>query len=179
MTSKIDMDMVDGLDDALSGLQSGITATGAKLARVANFQTGAVATGTTVIPQDDTIPQITEGTEFMTLAFTPSNAASVLIVECVVHLATSAAGGQMAAALFRDAVANALAVAYQWVNVANAQACIKITHKMTAGQTTPITFRVRGGQANAGTTTFNGGGGLRQYGGALASSITVTEYPPQ
>jgi hypothetical protein len=28
-------------------------------------QTGALATGTTQIPTDDTIPQITEGTEFM------------------------------------------------------------------------------------------------------------------
>ena len=33
-----------------------------------NTQTGAVATGTTLLPNDDTIPQNTEGTEFMTLA---------------------------------------------------------------------------------------------------------------
>ena len=46
-------------------------------------ETGAVATGTTIIPYDDTIPQITEGTEFMTLAITPISATSKLIIEVV------------------------------------------------------------------------------------------------
>ena len=32
-----------------------------------SYQTGAVATGTTIIPIDDTIPQISEGNEYMTL----------------------------------------------------------------------------------------------------------------
>lgn len=31
--------------------------------QVVSYQTGAVATGTTTIPPDDTIPQITEGNE--------------------------------------------------------------------------------------------------------------------
>ena len=32
------------------------------LIQTVSYQTGAVATGTAVIPNDDTIPQITEGT---------------------------------------------------------------------------------------------------------------------
>ena len=35
--------------------------------QIVNSQTGAVATGTTTIPFDDTIPQNTEGTEFLSV----------------------------------------------------------------------------------------------------------------
>ena len=47
-------------------------------------QTGAVATGTTQIPSDDTIPQNTEGDEYMTLAFTPNSATSTLIIQVTI-----------------------------------------------------------------------------------------------
>ena len=41
--------------------------------QVVQTQTGAVATTTVTIPFDDTIPQITEGAEFITLAITPKS----------------------------------------------------------------------------------------------------------
>lgn len=44
-----------------------------EVVQVVNTQTGAYALCTTVIPCDDTIPQITEGVEVMTLAITPPN----------------------------------------------------------------------------------------------------------
>ena len=44
--------------------------------QVVNYQTGALASGTTTMPTDNTIPQNTEGTEFMTLAITPRSASS-------------------------------------------------------------------------------------------------------
>ena len=53
--------------------------------QVVNTMNGAVATGTTIIPQDNTIPQITEGTEFMTLAITPTSATSQLRIDVVVN----------------------------------------------------------------------------------------------
>ncbi len=43
-----------------------------------NTQTGAVGTTTTIMPFDDTIPQITEGSEFMTRAITPTSASNIL-----------------------------------------------------------------------------------------------------
>ena len=36
-----------------------------KLLQQVNFQSGAVATGTTIFPEDDTIPQNTEGDQYM------------------------------------------------------------------------------------------------------------------
>ena len=49
--------------------------------QVVNVMDGALATGTTVMPTDDTIPQITEGDEYMSLAITPKNALNILVIE--------------------------------------------------------------------------------------------------
>jgi len=47
---------------------------------------------------------------------------------------------------------------------------------MTAGTTSATTFKVRAGFNVTNTVVFNGGSGPgRKMGGALASSITITE----
>jgi hypothetical protein len=76
--------------------------------QVVNFQTGAVATGTTAIPIDDSIPQNTEGAEFMTLAITPTNTSNKLLIQVVMQLSTNA-DANIGIALFQDSTANALA----------------------------------------------------------------------
>ncbi|BCU95174.1 MAG: hypothetical protein CM15mV8_0180 [Caudoviricetes sp.] len=43
---------------------------GGKLLQQVHTQTGAVNTGTTIFPEDDSIPQNTEGDEYMTLSIT-------------------------------------------------------------------------------------------------------------
>ena len=53
---------------------------------------------------------------------------------------------------------------------------VTFSHEMAAGVTTELTFRVRAGTNATATTTFNGSGGARRYGGVAASSITITEY---
>ena len=142
--------------------------------QVVNYQTGALATGTGIIPCDDTIPQITEGTEFMTLAITPTSATNKLKIEVVVMLGNSAASQAFVAALFKDSNADAIAMQTQFMATLGGFVSIHFVHYMTAGATSPITFRVRCGANNYGTTSFNGLG-TRFYGGAAASSITITE----
>lgn len=139
-------------------------------------QTGAVATGTTVLPADDTIPQITEGDEYMTRAITPLNSAHILVITVTIAIMNNTTGGVMAAALFQDATANALAVGTASYGAASGYA-LCYTHVMTAGTTSSTTFRVRAGNTfGAITTTFNGSGSARLFGGVLASSITIVEY---
>ena len=145
--------------------------------QVVNFQTGAVATGTTVLPADNTIPQITEGNEYMTLAITPTNSSNILIVEVAVLWATSVSA-YVSTALFQDATAGALAATGNYAATANAFYTTYLTHKMTAGTTSATTFKVRLGPAATSTVTFSGRGGLRYYGGVASSSITITEYTP-
>ena len=138
-----------------------------------NTELGSLATNTTAIPVDDTIPQITEGGEVMTLAITPSDTTSTLRIDVVVH-ASNDNDAQMRIALFQDSTANALAAASQ-IGAVSLMSNMTLTHHMTAGTTSSTTFKVRCG-SGSGTTTFNGFGGARKYGGVLSSSITITEY---
>lgn len=143
--------------------------------QVVNTQDGAVATGSTVIPWDDTIPQNTEGDQYMSLSITPTNASNKLKIEVVWNGTHSSATTRMIVALFQDTTANALAVSMQENSAATHLACVKFTHYMTAGTTSATTFKIRAGSSAAGTTTFNGSGGARLFGGVMSSSITITE----
>lgn len=142
--------------------------------QVAAVQSGAVATGTTILPSDDTVPQITEGDQYMTVSITPRSTTSRLRVDVVFSGSISIAG-TLTVALFQDATANALAATASTIGAAGELQAVTLTHYMTAGTTAPITFRVRAGPSGAGTTTFNGTGGARRYGGVMASSVAVTE----
>lgn len=153
------------------------TAPVVKYKQVVNIETGAMATGTTIIPLDDTIPQITEGTEFITLAVTPTSSTNKLKITVTVF-ATVTGTPWIIAALFQDATANALAVATSFNGTSTAGMTITFTHYMTAGTTSATTFRVRIGPSAAGTITFNGQSGGRLFGGAFASSITIEELVP-
>lgn len=140
--------------------------------QVAHTQTGAVNTGTIAMPDDDTIPQITEGDEYMTLAITPDSATNKLLIEVVMNISPGA-GGIIGVALFQDTTAGALAAVREQTAILQSFV-IPLRHYMTAGTTSSTTFRIRAG-GTSGTTTFNGLAGTRKYGGVLASSITITE----
>lgn len=163
----------DAADNLTSGLVHGISSQG-RVVQVVNTQTGVYASGTTAIPLDDTIPQITEGDEYMTLAITPTSATNKLRID-VTFIGSPSISAGMVVALFQDTTANALAVAKQAVS---GTACLTInfTHYMTAGTTSATTFRIRAGHNVGATTIFNGDDGAAKYGGVLASSITITEY---
>lgn len=144
--------------------------------QVVSTITGAVATGTTTIPFDDTIPQNTEGDQYMSLAITPKSATSKLIIAVAMNASNNAGGGiGMTAALFQDSTANAVAVAWGTIHAATYPVCVAFCYTMTSGTTSATTFKVRGGSNAVGTTTFNGQNGTRIYGGALASSIIIME----
>lgn len=166
-------DQVLILDASDSNKLKRATITSGKVLQVVNTQTGAMSTTTTTIPWDDTIPQNTEGAEFMTATITPGNTNNKLRIDVVFNAASS--NGEITVALFQDSTAGALAaVGRDTINTAGAMHSICMTHYMTAGTTSATTFKVRGG-VNAGTLTFNGEVGARLFGGVCASSITVTE----
>jgi hypothetical protein len=150
-----------------------------RIAQVVNTQDGTVETGTTQIPSDNTIPQSTEGNQYMSVAITPTNANSTLIIEVVWIGSTSISGAaNLIAALFQDSTASALAVSSSTSPAAGSISPISFKHKMTAGTTSETTFKVRAGASAAGTTTFNGSAGAGLFGGTYRSSITITEILP-
>ena len=147
------------------------------MVQIVSTQTGAVATGTTVIPQDDTIPQNTEGTEFLSLAITPTSASNKLLIIADVCGGSGMSSGN-AAALFQDSTAGALAVMAHTRPDTSNPFSITLMHTMTAGTTSSTTFKIRAGGNGAGTFTFNGKSSARQYGGVYASGIRIIEYTP-
>ena len=139
-------------------------------------QTGAVATGSNAMFLDDTIPQNTEGDEYMTRAITPTNSSNVLEIE--VHWIGASTGGSsafMIVGLFQDTTANALAAAWAPCGASGQAIDVHFIHRMTAGTTSATTFKVRAGDNAGGTATFNGRASGRQLGGVMASSIVVRE----
>lgn len=137
----------------------------------------ALVTGTTTIPYDDTIPQNTEGVQFLTQAITPKKSTNILVITAILTQCSNNVTNfnQMQAALFQDSTANAIgAVGYPVNNDRGNQLIIR--HIMTAGTTSSTTFNVRGGSDGAGTTGLNGTSSARRYGGVFSSSITVEEF---
>lgn len=136
----------------------------------------SLATGTTTIPVDDTIPQNTEGTEFMTLAITPKSSTNILVIDVVLFGSNDSADRWNVATLFQDSTANALAVGMAYQPAATAPDSILLRHTMVAGTTSSTTFKVRAGSNNTGTFSFNGSNEARFFGAAVKSSIVITEY---
>lgn len=152
-----------------------LLATDPVIQRVSTLNTTST-TGSTVLPFDNTIPQNTEGDQYMTLAITPKNSANILVIEASLPVAnTAASGSEMGMALFQDSTANALACTSSIV-VANQQVNTHLRYVMTAGTTSTTTFKIRVGSNSAGTTTTNGISGGRIYGGVQVGSIIITEY---
>ena len=175
-STSIDATKLTGNLPAISGasLTNLPSSGGGKVKQILNYKTGAVATGTTTIPRDDTIPQITQGNEFMTLAITPTSATSRLVISVSTYT-TPGATSRVSLALFQDTTANALA-ATMFYTQGGAELTDTLVHNMVSGTTSATTFRVRAGMNLAGTLTFNGYNGSRHFGGVAASSITITEY---
>jgi len=134
----------------------------------------SASTGTTVIPLDDTIPQNTEGDQYMTASFTPVGIGNKVRVKVLVTGAVSNTN-TVVAALFQDTTANALSAGADYNPLANQLSQVSLVYEYTVASLTATTFEVRVGPAAAGTFTFNGASGARLLGGVLTSFIEVSE----
>jgi hypothetical protein len=138
-------------------------------------QITGVLTGTTLIPLDDTIPQISEGTEIITRAITPANASNTLEITANVML-TSSVSAHVSMALFVDSTTDAIAAITQAVGNTSFVESVTLRFRVAAGSTTARTYRLRVGPNSAATVTINGQAGTRIFGGVAISSLTITEF---
>lgn len=155
---------------------SGVSVT-RQLAQIVTFQTGAYSSGTTITPLDNTIPQITEGDQYLSLAITPTNTGSTLEIDVEVNYTCSVSTNYITA-LFRDSGSNALASNISTNSAGTYWNNQKIKHIVSATSITATTFTVRIGAATSATIYFNGVSGAQSLGGSLASRITIKEYLP-
>lgn len=134
---------------------------------------GTADSTATAIPADATIPQITEGKEFVTLAITPVSATNLIHVQFSCFVGISAPG-TTTVALFQDAIANSLyATGVIPSGTANA-APVTLDFWVAAGSTTARTYRIRFGPS-AGTGYMNQVAGTALYGAAAMSFLRVEE----
>ena len=134
----------------------------------------ATATGATVILIDDSIPQNTEGDQYMSLAITPTSAVNILQVEHGGQYESVGGALHLTLALFQDSTANALTARASYYGANAENNWLTLHYRMAAGTTSATTFKVRAG-ANANSLRFNGYSGSRVYGGACYSYLKVTE----
>lgn len=126
------------------------------------------------IPQDNTIPQITEGDEVLTLAITPKHASSILIIKAEGHAQIEEAGSESyCAALFVGATADALAAVASRGHENHSRLFI-LQHRLAAGTTDARTYRLRLGAAQD-NLSVNGSNGVRVFGGVSSLTMTIWE----
>lgn len=152
-------------------------AAGGTIIQIVKSQISAVATTTTLVPMDDTIPQNDEGSEFITLAITPTNSSSILMIDAIITFeGNNGQGDNTIMSLFQDSTANALASTFADSGAQSFVSNSTLRHSMAAGTTSSTTFKIRLGPQQSGTLTVNGRSGSRVFGGVAASSLVITEY---
>jgi len=138
---------------------------------------GTLAITSANIPDTTTVPQSTEGAEFMTQPITPKNAASTLYIEVHISGSCDSADSQIGA-LFKDSATSAIAGCHVNQSTGNQVGNMSFNKKIVAGSTSVQTFRVRCGGVT-GTYRFNGNdSGVQSLGGISQSSIKITEVGP-
>jgi hypothetical protein len=134
---------------------------------------------TSLIPLDDTIPQITEGVEVLTLSHTPKLSTNILKIDVALQV-ESGTNSHVNAALFVDATASALAAASSFSGAGSSVGWqtqrVVFTYVLVAGSISARTYRVRIGGDFAGTCYLNrkASGGL--FGNVESSNICLTEF---
>jgi hypothetical protein len=140
----------------------------------------AGASTTASIPADNTIPQITEGTSFATLAITPKSASNLLVVDFYIPTSASSASSKTVFALFRQGTANAVQVIGTGPSGATTSVPMPtayLRHISVAGGTSEITFEVRFGNSNTAYALLDSGGNSL-YSTADAAIFSVMEVSP-
>jgi len=159
--------------DGAGAVTWGTTAGTGEVVQYVQNSTSALINISTIIPYDDTIPQITEGTEVLTVTITPTNITHTLVIKLSFN---GAGGSDPTMALFQDATANALAAVCLPVGILNAEVNSSLSYKMTAGTIAATTFRMRVGViANAILANGKSVGATRVYGGVSSTTIEVWE----
>lgn len=137
------------------------------------YETGAYASSSASIPMDDTIPQITEGTQVMSASITPKSASSKITIDVLMFISGNGSNHSMAA-LFKDLASDAIETCLVTTSGTNYGLPIVMKKTLTLGDTSPHTFTVRIGPYS-GTMYMNGNSAGRLFGGTFISSITIKE----
>lgn len=147
-----------------------------ELVQEIELESGATDTSTTVLPDDDSIPQNTEGEEWGagTVAMTAKSPANLREVFFEGFL-----GGndqRVGVALFVDTTANAIAAGGVFSRSTSPSVnYLKVRYKALCGDASAHTYKMRHGPASSATSAVNGGNSGRIFGGVCLSRLVARE----
>jgi hypothetical protein len=136
----------------------------------------AAAAVTTTIPFDSTLPQNTEGTEILSLAYTPLSSSSRLRCRVVIPYVLASATNALMAAMFNGG-SSAVAFAYSNPGGAAHGGPMTIEYEYAPGTTSEQTISVRVGPSS-GTMYINRQAASVTFGGASRATLVVEEVQP-
>ncbi len=128
---------------------------------------------TASIPYDDTVPQVGEGTQIISVTHTPLSTANKLRVRFR-GLCSADGAAIVTAAIFGTGSNNARGSEPVTVAGLGYEVPMSITAEWVPGSTSPQTIQVRVG-VSSGTARFNGTTAGRVHGGAIAATLEIEE----
>lgn len=141
------------------------------------YQTGEHAISQTLMPSGNAVPQITTGTQFMSINFTPRQAGSRLRIDVMFNGAGfSSTGWNMVCAVFQDSIPDALASVVAHGTDANQSRTLPLSFEVTSDSTETRTYSVRAGCEQGGIGFNSKSNDNTTLGGTRVSYIGVTEY---
>ncbi|MBT0664884.1 hypothetical protein KI809_11285 [Geobacter pelophilus] len=160
-----------------AGAVPATVATAGSVIGYASASTGSVVKCNVTIPRDDTVPQITEGTQVLSVIYAAKRPNSRIVIRAYVQGQPTNAGTTVSS-LFQSGSSNAIAAATHTVSAdGNFPAPIAIMGEYSPGSTDSVTYSLRVGRGDAGQVFYVNGtnAGLRVFGGVAATYMTVEE----
>ena len=152
--------------------------------KVVKFQNTNVATRTSTtstFPDDDTVPQSSEGAEYTTVAFTPTEGGNKIVIHVIAQAAVTGTQIDMALALFKNSDASAIRSCFfeNDPGSSNGPHIMSMMVEDTAADTSEITYKLRFGMVgNTSGTAYLGSGhhSIERFGDSAGVQIHITEY---
>ena len=144
---------------------------------IVQVKTGTNATRqsvTAVIPSDDTVPQVSEGTQVVSAALTAISASNLVLAAFDGTLGGGTGATYSGVALFQDATANALASRSIVALDTTDQRPVYFEHPFVINTASASTLQVRAG-VTGGTLYTNGSSAGRLFGGNQVCRLKLTE----
>lgn len=152
--------------------------------KVVGYQNTNVATRTvttSTFPDDNTVPQSTEGAEYTTVAYTPTESGNKIVIHVIAQCAVSGNQIDMALALFKNSDASAIRSCFfeNDPGSSNGPHMMSMMVEDTAADTSEITYKLRYGMVgNTSGSAYLGSGhhSVDRFGGSAGVQIHITEY---
>lgn len=175
-----DVDDSDNLKYVTAQSIADLASGSGKVVQVKTYTSNTPISTTTVLPTDDTIPQITEGTELATITMTPSDASNKIIISCSFYATESGTGNRYPVYALFDGNSDAIQSTQGFTTSANHFQRVHLEWATTAGSTSSRTYSCRGGPGVSGGTLYviqaDGATGLFSTSDSIV--MTVWEVQP-